>query len=780
VGWLLVFCSAVEVVAVPPPTVTVAATGLGQVKGGVALGNSGRIYFSGLTANGKGYVRAYVRALDGTHQQLWLWYAPGSEPPIYNVPALNPDGTRLYIGTDDGQCYCLDTANGVVLWSYAVPTGNDRRIRSSVAVDWTAPSGPTVYFHSFNGRLYALDATTGTQRWAAITGNFQPASHPDHPEPFSSSPVIGSGGLVYVGSANGSVYCVDPQTGLFVWASPLCAEPIEATVALSAQGRVYVATRQTEANPAAGGRVFGLDAATGTLLWTSSVQEGIPGIIASPVIDRMGFVYVAAYHDKVWKFDPANGTLLHVWYAFGKMCQTPSIAQDGTLIVGTSSDSSNNQGKRAIRAFDLNQPDPADPQQTPSPALWSVFETDDGQPVGDFLGSPAIRCADGSTYLGDTTGRLYLFDVGAPMMAGQWPTFQRTVRRAGKSIGYAYLIAELPNFQSGTATPTAWNVNRYGHVVGQAHGYYRYPYGSEYGYCAALWKNAVLVGYGGANAVGPSFASAINCLGDSAGYYYQGAVIWPNGASSGQVLPLLSGFDPTSAQATDIADDRTIVGYGANSSGTHVLRWYFNGTSWLWVESLSSDGNQAQAFAISAGGRLAGRAKFTANGPWRAYKTEPHPSEIIPQYALGTFGGTESWAWDIHEASGVVGWAHNAQGRRRAFYVPLEGTTLQELPRLSGTSDNNYHSEAQGVNQYGEVVGKIQNDAGAWRAFYYAPGAATVGDLNLTPLASGGTPASRGWTLTSARAIGEGGVIVGQGYRNGVYKAWMLYPSCPE
>jgi probable HAF family extracellular repeat protein len=365
------------------------------------------------------------------------------------------------------------------------------------------------------------------------------------------------------------------------------------------------------------------------------------------------------------------------------------------------------------------------------------------------------------------------------MMAGEWPTFQCGTRRTGKALSFAYVIAELPNFYSGTGTPTAWHVNRQGHAVGQAHGYYAYPYGSQFGYCAAQWKNLTLTGYGGAYGIADSFASAINLHGDAAGYSYYGPLVWAAGAGSGQSLPLPGGYYGSGAQATGIAEDRTIVGYGANGSGTQVLRWLYDGSGWSGQPAqLFSPGGQAQAYGVSEGGRIAGRAKFTAGGPWRAFKTDQDPQQIEGE--LGTFGGTESWAWDIHEASGAVGWAHNSAGRRRAFYVPIESTALQELPRLAGTAGTTYQGEAYGVTHLGEVVGTIQNDANAYRAFYYTPGASAVVDLGLTPLATGGTPASQGWTLTSANAISESGVIVGQGVRSGLSKAWILYPQCQE
>ncbi|MBX3731711.1 MAG: hypothetical protein KF791_03855 [Verrucomicrobiae bacterium] len=133
-------------------------------------------------------------------------------------------------------------------------------------------------------------------------------------------------------------------------------------------------------------------------------------------------------------------------------------------------------------------------------------------------------------------------------------------------------------------------------------------------------------------------------------------------------------------------------------------------------------GNSAQAFSLSDDFRIAGRAKYVVNGPWRAYVTDPEGD--IPLPGLGTFGGLESEARDVSTESGTVGWAHNASNRRRAFYVQHGATALQpfnELPRLAGTTGTAYNSEARSVNRLGQVVGRIQNDSGSYRAFVYTP-----------------------------------------------------------
>src|SRR5206468_333510 len=95
-------------------------------------------------------------------------------------------------------------------------TGSDKRIRSGAALD---ANSTTVYFQCNNGLLYALDAGSGAQRWTNYTGNVggPPAVATIHPNPVSSSPVVDSSGVVYVGSADGTVRAFNSSSGSQRW-----------------------------------------------------------------------------------------------------------------------------------------------------------------------------------------------------------------------------------------------------------------------------------------------------------------------------------------------------------------------------------------------------------------------------------------------------------------------------------------------------------------------------------------------------------------------------------
>jgi hypothetical protein len=82
----------------------------------------------------------------------------------------------------------------------------------------------------------------------------------------------------------------------------------------------------------------------------------------------------------------------------------------------------------------------------------------------------------------------------------------------------------------------------------------------------------------------------------------------------------------------------------------------------------------------------------------------------------------------------------------------------------------------------GQVVGTIQNDSGAYRAFWWkTPGPGTqLTDLTTMVLDGGLTPQSLGYTLTAAVAINDGAVIIGYGVRYGANVAWIIYPNCQE
>jgi len=236
-------------------------------------------------------------------------------------------------------------------------------------------------------------------------------------------------------------------------------------------------------------------------------------------------------------------------------------------------------------------------------------------------------------------------------------------------------------------------------------------------------------------------------------------------------------------------EDGTIVGYAWSGTTYHVFRWAKSGNTWLPPDDLNLSSPtffQCYAFAITDNGRIAGKAKFTSGGPFHAFNTGVFPGDLsFDAVDLGTMGGVASEAWDMHELKGTVGRSQILAGYWRAFFLPIDCTTLggvitYQIPELAGVTRTDYSSAAYGVNRNGQVVGYTQNQSLANRAFIYGAQTGITTDLNTITLDGGQTPASLGWTLTTARAINDEGVIVGSGSISGRSTVWILYPKCQD
>src|SRR5205823_10783471 len=138
-----------------------------------------------------------------------------------------------------------------------------------------------------------------------------------------------------------------------------------------------------------------------------------------------------------------------------------------------------------IAAINIGDPISSEP-------YWTITQVG-GQNLGNTLGSPAILCtSSGRTYVADMLGKVFRFDTGAPMMAGQWPTFQCGNRRAGKTFTYPTAISDLGPFAgSYNSLTSVKSVDALGRAAGQSYGYYKYACGDSatLGYSAAMWQN---------------------------------------------------------------------------------------------------------------------------------------------------------------------------------------------------------------------------------------------------------------------------------------------------
>lgn len=178
-----------------------------------------------------------------------------------------------------------------VLWRFRADDG----IAGSPAVDHGM-----VYIGSARGTLYALDLATGRARWEARLGY-----RPQLAYGFDSLGITGTPALaderVYVATALTDVVCLDAATGGFFWRTRV-GDPQKSETIWSAplvwRGRVYVGIDGIFDEPTVRGRVVALDAATGAILWTYVVPQytggGGAGVFGSPSLDpSTGTLFVA-------------------------------------------------------------------------------------------------------------------------------------------------------------------------------------------------------------------------------------------------------------------------------------------------------------------------------------------------------------------------------------------------------------------------------------------------------------------------------------------------------
>jgi probable HAF family extracellular repeat protein len=128
---------------------------------------------------------------------------------------------------------------------------------------------------------------------------------------------------------------------------------------------------------------------------------------------------------------------------------------------------------------------------------------------------------------------------------------------------------------------------------------------------------------------------------------------------------------------------------------------------------------------------------------------------------LGTLpGGTQSFGNAINSGGVVVGYSDSNLGPHAFWAVP------GEMHDLDPGSNRSTH--AFGINSNGVVVGKILT-GGNGLAFRWTA-ATGVQDLNTL------IPSNSGWILHSAQAINDFGWIVGLGFYQGRFHAFLLKP----
>jgi probable HAF family extracellular repeat protein len=331
-----------------------------------------------------------------------------------------------------------------------------------------------------------------------------------------------------------------------------------------------------------------------------------------------------------------------------------------------------------------------------------------------------------------------------------------------------------------------------------------------------LWSNSTLggfwsVGYGGSNAgysaVGDSETSngyshaffanggAIYDLGTLPGGYYSRAydVAWNPSITEARVvgysdtpftgnyhaisIPATSSGSPTvdlgtlggpNSYAYDVNSSFQIVGQSDINSAGYVHAFLYSGGVMTDLGTLSG-GSNSYAFGISESGKVVGTGD---NGS--AYHAFVYSGGVMTD--LGTLGGTNSRAYAINDAGGIVGDSNIAGPGYVTHAFLYKNGTMTNLGTLNASS----YSTANDINSAGEIVGLSTFSASSsTHAFFYKNG--VMYDLNTLAASAGllSNGSTVGFvTLEAATAINDGKFITGWGmYYDGTstnYRSFAL------
>ena len=321
-------------------------------------------------------------------------------------------GSRLYVGSGDGNLYAIDTATSNILWTFN--NGTTSPWDSSPAV--ATVGGQTVIFAGRNDwSLYAIrdDGAAPFKLWAYATGG-----------PVKSSPVvttIAGTQVVIFGSENGTLYALVASTGAAYggWGGPGKFTPTTGTPKFDTSPAIlgqtiFIGSADTS------GPLYAVNLGNGVKLWNYTTA-GAGLIYSSPAVANVvvggvstNLVFFGADDKNLYALVASSGALQWSFAAGGKIDSSPAIAvipnppplsacaPGPTVAVIFGSDDHN---LYAVRASD----------GTP---CWT-FPSTGAQP---FRSSPTV--SGQTVYIGSDDNNLYAVDINTGTWRWSYPTLK--------------------------------------------------------------------------------------------------------------------------------------------------------------------------------------------------------------------------------------------------------------------------------------------------------------------------------------------------------------------
>jgi len=278
---------------------------------------------------------------------VWIYQ---TEILILSSPVV-ADG-KVYIGSNHTY-YCLNASTGAKIWGC---------ITDGWAEGNPAVENGKIYLVSRNqygvNKIFCLYADTGQYIW-----NYTDCYWPFNPVVYN--------GMVYFGSLDGYVRCLNALDGTFIWSYSTDSVGISNSPAIS-DGKVYFG--------AGNGRMYCLNASNGEEIWNYTTNEKI--MECASISD--GKVYFGSCDYKIYCLNAENGQSIWNYTTSYYVDSTPAVAY-GKIFIGS----------RDCNLYCLDA--------GTGEYLWS-YTADD-----EVDSSPAV--ADGKVYVGSDDGRMYCFNA---------------------------------------------------------------------------------------------------------------------------------------------------------------------------------------------------------------------------------------------------------------------------------------------------------------------------------------------------------------------------------
>lgn len=196
-------------------------------------------------------------------------------------------------------------------WNYTIDTTPSHMIYPSPTV-----ANGLVYVGSEDKNVYCLNSITGTKVW-----NYSTAGA------ITSSPTIAAG-CIYVGSHDSKVYCLNAETGSKIWNYTIpnygLGNGWVTDSPCISNGRVYVGCSDS--------RIYCLNASQGTLLW-SNTTKSIYEIDSSPAIVN-NRIYFGSGDGNVFCWNATTG--VRIWnYTTGNWIFSSPTLANGHVYIGS-------------------------------------------------------------------------------------------------------------------------------------------------------------------------------------------------------------------------------------------------------------------------------------------------------------------------------------------------------------------------------------------------------------------------------------------------------------